>query len=97
MSSSLDLNLLITKQVLDSLSSKNKNDDSMLALFKYQDTLRRREVLEKKKEEEEKKKKEKDKKPQPVLTYGEFFFYLCALSPFAGAAMFHIEKVLFTF
>lgn len=74
---------------------KTSNDYDVIKLLQWQD--RRKDLMEKKKEEEDKKRKEKEKKAQPVFTYGEFVFYLCFLSPFVGAAMYHVQKALFTF
>ena len=82
-------------KLLEGQGKKSSSDYDVIKLLQWQD--RRKDLLEKKKEEEDKKKKEKEKKAQPVFTYAEFVFWLCAVSPFAGAAMVHLENALFRF
>ena len=82
-------------KLLEGQGSRKSQDFDVLKVLQWQE--RRKDLMDKKKEEEDKKKKEKEKQAKPVFTYAEFVFWLCAVSPFAGAAMVHLENALFRF
>ena len=92
MSSPLDYITLF--KMLEGSSKRSSSEFDIFKFLQWQE--RRAELAQKKKEEEEKKKKEKDKTPTyvPKITYLEGVFWLCALSPVIGPAVWHLENML---